>query len=61
MSLKLSATLDRFACFLASVGTRREKGESWLEEFRRVIREGTAEQTCEESMQQYLETAGIEQ
>jgi len=53
--------LDRFVCFLAFVGSRREKGESWLDEFRRFIREGTAEQTCEECMQQYLEGAGIEQ
>jgi len=53
--------LDRFVCFLAFVGRRRKEGESWLDEFRRFIREGTAEQTCEECMQQYLESAGIEQ
>ncbi|KPK66406.1 MAG: hypothetical protein AMK73_00030 [Planctomycetes bacterium SM23_32] len=53
--------LDRFVCFLAFVGRRRQEGESWLDEFRRFIREGTAEKTCEECMQQYLESAGIEQ
>jgi DtxR family Mn-dependent transcriptional regulator len=53
--------LDRFVCFLAFVGRRRDEGESWLEEFRRFIREGTAEETCEECMQQYLESAGIEE
>lgn len=53
--------LNRFVCFLAFVGRRRGEGESWLEEFRRFIREGTAEKTCEECMQQYLEGAGIEQ
>ena len=53
--------LDRFVCFLAFVGRRREEGESWLEEFRRFIREGTAEKTCEECVRQYLESAGIEQ
>jgi DtxR family Mn-dependent transcriptional regulator len=53
--------LDRFVCFLAFVGRRREQGESWLDEFRRFIRDGTAEQTCEECMQQYLESAGVEQ
>jgi DtxR family Mn-dependent transcriptional regulator len=52
--------LDRFVCFLAFVGRRRAGGESWLEEFRRFIREGTAEETCEECMQQYLEGAGIQ-
>jgi len=51
--------LDRFVCFLAFVGTPRERGESWLEEFRRFIREGTAERTCEECMQQYLGSAAI--
>ena len=51
--------LDRFVCFLAFVGRRREEGESWLDGFRRFIREGTAEKTCEECMQQYLESAGI--
>jgi len=53
--------LDRFVCFLAFVGRRREEGESWLDEFRRFISEGTAEQTCEECMQQYLQGAGIKQ
>ena len=53
--------LDRFVCFLAFVAGRREEGESWLEESRQFIREGTAEQTCEECMQQHLEGAGIEQ
>ncbi len=52
--------LDRFVCFLAFVGKRRGEGESWLEEFRRFIREGTAEETCQECVQQYLEAAGIE-
>jgi len=51
--------LDRFVCFLAFVGRRREKGQSWLEEFRRFIREGTDEKTCEQCMQEYLESAGI--
>ncbi len=51
--------LDRFVCFLAFVGRRREAGESWLEEFRRFIREGTAERSCEECIQQYLEEAGM--
>ena len=53
--------LDRFVCFLAFVGKRREGGESWLDEFRQFIREGTAEKTCEECMQQYLADSGIEQ
>lgn len=53
--------LGRFVCFLAFVGRRREEGESWLEEFRRFIREGTTEQTCQECMQQYLESSGIKQ
>ena len=52
--------LDRFVCFLAFVGCRREKGESWLDEFRRFIADGTAQKTCEECMQQYLDGAGIE-
>lgn len=52
--------LDRFVCFLAFVGKRREEGESWLEEFRRFVQEGTAEKTCEECMQQYLQSVGIE-
>ena len=53
--------LDRFVCFLAFVGRRREGGESWLDEFQRFIREGSSEQTCQECMQRYLEGAGIEQ
>jgi DtxR family Mn-dependent transcriptional regulator len=53
--------LDRFVCFLAFVGRRREEGESWLEEFRRFIREGTTEQMCQECIEQYLEAAGIEE
>jgi DtxR family Mn-dependent transcriptional regulator len=53
--------LDRFVCFLAFVGCRREKGESWLDEFRRFIADGTADQTCDECMRQYMESAGIEQ
>ncbi len=52
--------LDRFVCFLAFVAKREGEGESWLDEFRRFIREGTAESTCEECVQQYLEAAGIE-
>jgi DtxR family Mn-dependent transcriptional regulator len=50
--------LDRFVCFLGFVGRRREQGESWLDEFRRFICEGTAERTCEERMQQYLASSG---
>jgi len=53
--------LDRFVCFLAFVGRRRKEGESWLDEFRRFIREGTGENTCEECIEQYLESVGIEQ
>jgi len=53
--------LNRLVCFLAFVGKRREEGDSWLDEFRRFIREGTAETTCEECMQQYLQSAGIQQ
>ncbi|MCD6415115.1 MAG: metal-dependent transcriptional regulator [Planctomycetes bacterium] len=52
--------LDRFVCFLAFVGSRREDGESWLGEFHSFIREGTAGKTCEQCMQQYLESAGIQ-
>jgi len=53
--------LRRFVCFLAFVGRRREEGASWLDEFRRFIQEGMAEKTCEEYVQQYLESMGIEQ
>jgi DtxR family Mn-dependent transcriptional regulator len=51
--------LSRFVCFLAFVGRRRDEGGSWLQEFRKFIREGTAQQTCEECMQEYLDNAGI--
>jgi DtxR family Mn-dependent transcriptional regulator len=53
--------LDRFVCFLAFVGRRREEGESWLEEFRRFTHEGAAEKACEECVKQYLASAGIEE
>jgi DtxR family Mn-dependent transcriptional regulator len=54
------AALDRFVCFLAFVGRRREQGESWLEEFRRFIAGGAAGKICEDCMQQYVESAGME-
>jgi len=50
--------LERLVCFLAFVGRPREAGQSWLEEFRRFIREGFAEKTCEQCMQEYLQSAG---
>ncbi|MFO8007063.1 MAG: metal-dependent transcriptional regulator [Candidatus Brocadiia bacterium] len=53
--------LDRLVCFLAFVGRRREQGESWLEEFRRFIREGTADKTCEQCMEEYLRNGTVEQ
>lgn len=52
--------LDRFVCFLAFVGERRGQGRSWLEEFRRFIREEETGAACEKRMKQYLESAGIE-
>lgn len=52
--------LDRFVCFLAFVGRRREEGQSWLEEFRQFVREGPVGQTCEECIEQYLQEVGIE-
>jgi DtxR family Mn-dependent transcriptional regulator len=53
--------LDRLVCFLAFVGSRREGGESWLEEFRRFVRGETVDKACEECMQQYLQGACIEE
>ena len=52
--------MNRLSCFLAFVGQRREAGESWLAEFRQFIDDGNADRSCEEYMQQYLASAGIE-
>ncbi len=52
--------LNRFVCFLAFVGSRREEGRSWLEEFRRFVRGETVDRACEECMEQYLKGTGIE-
>jgi len=46
--------LERFTCFLAFVGHRREEGQSWLDEFQCFINEGAGEQTCEQCIEEYL-------
>ena len=46
--------LRRFICFLAFIGQRDEKGQSWLDEFRHFISEGADGQTCKECIKQYL-------
>lgn len=48
--------LDRFVCFLAFVGRRREKGQSWLEDFRSFVKKGADGQTCQECIKEYLQS-----
>jgi len=47
--------MERFVCFLAFIGQRDEKGQSWLDEFRRFISEGADGQTCRECIAEYIE------
>lgn len=52
--------LERFVCFLAFVGRQREEGQSWLDEFQRFIREGVDDRTCQECIQEYLQSVGTD-
>ncbi len=52
-----SVALEKFICFLAFIGTRPDKGKTWLTEFQRFTRSGAQGQTCKECMKKYLQKA----
>lgn len=52
--------LECFICFLAFVGSRPESGRTWLQEFREFLQRGTADQSCKECIQVYLDNVAAE-
>lgn len=49
-----SRALERLVCFLAFVGTRPSRENSWLKEFRSFTEEGAGGRTCGQLVKQYL-------
>ncbi len=47
--------LEKFVCFLAFVGTRPAKGNTWLKEFERFVKKGAGGHTCRECIKKYLQ------
>jgi len=48
--------LERFVCFLAFIRRRSPEGTEWLQAFRRFVREGDQGRSCEECVQEYVNT-----
>ncbi len=49
-------TRDRFICFLAFLQSNPLSGKKWVKRFQQFIEEGTSSFTCEECMEQYIES-----
>ncbi len=46
--------LEKFVCFLAFIGTRSDKGKTWLKEFQCFTRSGAMGRTCKECIKEYI-------
>ncbi len=52
-----SPALEKFVCFLAFVGTRSAKGNTWLADFHAFAENGVEDRTCRECIREYIQTA----
>jgi len=52
-----ASVLEKFVCFLAFVGTRPVKGNTWLKEFQDFTHGGAEGRTCRKCIREYLRKA----
>jgi DtxR family transcriptional regulator, Mn-dependent transcriptional regulator len=50
-----AVALEKFVCFLAFIGTRSGKGQTWLKEFQRFAKSGADGRTCKACIREYLQ------
>ena len=49
--------LEKFVCFIVFIGTRSDKGKTWLNEFQRFTKSGAEGRTCRDCIKEYLRKA----